>query len=199
MLSSLKVLAAVGLLALNVAAEKIEAPPENVMVDLNFNDHIVDDWYLQTIDSDYFMDITNAEWKDGSLDPALRVGEITGTKGTGQAIVKYKPSFDLELGEEYQIQFSARSSYVESSGKVVPAFGSNFGDWLQFTVFNQNGNIFVAWPGKGDYYEKEWYQWRYRFTVASGQDGPGYFGIIVHPTGTSVDWSFDDVSIIKVP
>ncbi|KAK7429705.1 hypothetical protein QQZ08_003731 [Neonectria magnoliae] len=202
MFSTLKSVTVLGLLALRAAAapavELVESGPEALVISLNFNDRNYDDWWLSTTDCDYFMDITATVWEDGSLDPGLRFGEISGSEGTGQAIVKYKPSFDLKMGAKYQVAFSARSAIVDNSGHNGPGLGSNFGDYLQFVVFNAKGNIFSAWPGKGDSYGAEWYRWHWTFTIGSDQDGPAYFGVTAHPTGKSVDWYLDDVEIIKI-
>ncbi|KAH7136778.1 hypothetical protein B0J13DRAFT_640278 [Dactylonectria estremocensis] len=199
MFSSLKALTTLGLLALGTAAAPIEVGPENVVLSLNFGDSNMDNWYMLNDGCEFFADVVNARWANDVVDTCLRIGEISGTVGTGQSILKYKPSFNLELGETYQLEFTARSTFIGTDGVAGKGFGDNFGDFLQFAVFNAGGNIFSAWPGKGLNVAPEWYKWHWQFTVASGQDGRAYFGLIAHPSGRPIDWYLDDVSIIKVP
>ncbi|KAH7126091.1 hypothetical protein EDB81DRAFT_910924 [Dactylonectria macrodidyma] len=199
MFSSLKAITTLGLLALGSVAAPIEVGPENLVLSLDFTDRNFDNWYMKNDGCEFFLNVVNALWANDIVDPCLRIGEVSGTVGVGQSIVKYKPKFNLELGETYQLEFSARSTFIDAGGVAGKGFGDNFGDFLQFAVFNANGNIFSAWPGKGINVAPEWFKWHWKFTITSGQEGPAYFGLIAHPSGKEIDWYLDDISIIKAP
>ncbi|KAH6887768.1 hypothetical protein B0T10DRAFT_490304 [Thelonectria olida] len=177
------------------------ADPENILLNLEFEDRNIDPWYMSYPgdDFDFFMDIQSILFPDNQFTKALRVGEVTLTTGI-EAKVKWRPKVRLEAGATYQIAFCSRSSLIgdESVGhQLIPGLGSDFSS-LQFAVFNRESNVFSVRPGKGINLGMEWFRWHYRFTVEESQAGTAYFGFIVTSSGHGVDWWFDDISLIKV-
>ncbi|KAM0420975.1 hypothetical protein ACHAPT_011218 [Fusarium lateritium] len=156
------------------------------LLSIDFEDGSFDHWGIDS-DLDFAYDIRDMTTPNGES----KVFKILEPAAEGFAFVNNDQVFQLEdspLG--YKVSFTAKCSWISQNGIT---------DWNPVGIIlkHQGGRVFSTKPINGNALGNGWIRFEEEF-LNEGITGDTTFTIRVEATGWSLDWYFDDISVVKI-